>query len=172
MHPKSRNIEGELGMKEVIELIVNEEPKEVLVRPNDLLLDVLRDEILLTGTKKGCGEGDCGACTVLLDGSPALSCLTLAISCVGKKIETIEGLSENGKLHPIQETFVEKGAIQCGYCTPGMILSAKALLVKNPKPTHEEIKQGMAGNFCRCTGYKKIIDAVSEAAGRLQQDER
>ena len=127
--------------------------------------------IYLTGTKKGCGEGDCGACTVLLDGAPALACLTLAISCVGKKIETIEGLSENGKLHPIQEAFVEKGAIQCGYCTPGMILSAKALLAKNENPTNEEIKYGMAGNFCRCTGYKKIVDAVAEAAGRLPQDE-
>lgn len=158
-------------MKEVIKLIVNGESNEVLVRPNDLLVDVLRDVIYLTGTKKGCGEGDCGACTVLLDGAPALACLTLAISCVGKKIETIEGLSENGKLHPIQEAFVEKGAIQCGYCTPGMILSAKALLAKNDNPTNEEIKYGMAGNFCRCTGYKKIVDAVAEAAGRLPQDE-
>ena len=158
-------------MKEVIELIVNGESNEILVRPNDLLVDVLRDVIYLTGTKKGCGEGDCGACTVLLDGAPALACLTLAISCVGKKIETIEGLSENGKLHPIQEAFVEKGAIQCGYCTPGMILSAKALLAKNENPTNEEIKYGMAGNFCRCTGYKKIVDAVAEAAGRLPQDE-
>jgi len=158
-------------MKEVIELIVNGESNEVLVRPNDLLVDVLRDVIYLTGTKKGCGEGDCGACTVLLDGAPALACLTLAISCVGKKIETIEGLSENRKLHPIQEAFVEKGAIQCGYCTPGMILSAKALLAKNENPTNEEIKYGMAGNFCRCTGYKKIVDAVAEAAGRLPQDE-
>jgi carbon-monoxide dehydrogenase small subunit len=158
-------------MKEVIELIVNGESNEVLVRPNDLIVDVLRDVIYLTGTKKGCGEGDCGACTVLLDGAPALACLTLAISCVGKKIETIEGLSENGKLHPIQEAFVEKGAIQCGYCTPGMILSAKALLAKNENPTNEEIKYGMAGNFCRCTGYKKIVDAVAEAAGRLPQDE-
>lgn len=158
-------------MKEVIELIVNGESNEVLVWPNDLLVDVLRDVIYLTGTKKGCGEGDCGACTVLLDGAPALACLTLAISCVGKKIETIEGLSENGKLHPIQEAFVEKGAIQCGYCTPGMILSAKALLAKNENPTNEEIKYGMAGNFCRCTGYKKIVDAVAEAAGRLPQDE-
>jgi len=158
-------------MKEVIELIVNGESNEVLVRPNDLLIDVLRDVICLTGTKKGCGEGDCGACTVLLDGAPALACLTLAISCAGKEIETIEGLSENGKLHPIQEAFVEKGAIQCGYCTPGMILSAKALLAKNENPTNEEIKYGMAGNFCRCTGYKKIVDAVAEAAGRLPQDE-
>jgi carbon-monoxide dehydrogenase small subunit len=171
MHPNSRNIEGDLDMKVVIDLIVNGEFKDVLVRPNDLLVDVLRDQILLTGTKKGCGEGDCGACTVLLDGAPTLSCLTLAVSCAGKKIETIEGVSEKGKLHPIQETFVEKGAIQCGYCTPGMILSAKALLARNPKPTFEEIKHGMAGNLCRCTGYKKIIDAVSEAAGRLQQDE-
>ena len=119
-------------MKEVIELIVNGEFREILVRPNDLLVDVLRDVIHLTGTKKGCGEGDCGACTVLLDGAPALSCLTLAISCVGKKIETIEGLSENGKLHPLQDAFIKYGAVQCGFCIPGQIMTASAILEKDP----------------------------------------
>lgn len=157
-------------MKQVIELIVNGEAFAVLVRPNDLLVDVLRDKIGLTGTKKGCGEGDCGACTVLMEGEPILSCLTLAISCRGKNIESIEGLAGEGTVHPLQEAFVEKGAIQCGYCTPGMILSAKALLSKIPRPTHEEIKRGMAGNLCRCTGYKKIIEAVDEAARRMHKE--
>jgi carbon-monoxide dehydrogenase small subunit len=135
------------------------------------LVDVLREKIGLTGTKKGCGEGDCGACTVLMDGKPILSCLTLALSSQGKNIETIEGLSKGGKFHPLQEAFVEKGAIQCGYCTPGMILSAKAVLERFPNPTADEIKHGMAGNLCRCTGYKKIIEAVSEAARKMDREE-
>ncbi len=150
-------------MKQVIELIVNGEPSEVIVRPNELLVDVIRDKIGLTGTKKGCGAGDCGACTVLMEGKPILSCLTLAISCQGKHIETIEGLAKDGILHPLQLTFVEKGAIQCGYCTPGMILSAKALLRKTPDPDPEDIRYEMAGNLCRCTGYKKIMEAIIEA---------
>jgi carbon-monoxide dehydrogenase small subunit len=147
----------------VIELMVNGESFEVIVRPNDLLVDVIRDKIGLTGTKKGCGAGDCGACTVLMEGKPILSCLTLAISCRGKQIETIEGLAKDGILHPLQLTFVEKGAIQCGYCTPGMILSAKALLGKTPNPDLEDIRHEMAGNLCRCTGYKKIMEAIIEA---------
>ena len=150
-------------MKQVIELIINGEPSEVIVRSNDLLVHVIRDKIGLTGTKKGCGAGDCGACTVLMEGKPILSCLTLAISCQGKHIETIEGLAKDGILHPLQLTFVEKGAIQCGYCTPGMILSAKALLGKIPNPDPEDIRYEMAGNLCRCTGYKKIIEAIIEA---------
>lgn len=150
-------------MKQVIELMVNGESFEVIVRPNDLLVDVIRDKIGLTGTKKGCGAGDCGACTVLMEGKPILSCLTLAISCRGKQIETIEGLAKDGILHPLQLTFVEKGAIQCGYCTPGMILSAKALLGKTPNPDLEDIRHEMAGNLCRCTGYKKIMEAIIEA---------
>lgn len=150
-------------MKQVIELMVNGESFEVIVRPNDLLVDVIRDKIGLTGTKKGCGAGDCGACTVLMEGKPILSCLTLAISCQGKHIETIEGLAKDGILHPLQLTFVEKGAIQCGYCTPGMILSAKALLGKTPNPDLEDIRHEMAGNLCRCTGYKKIMEAIIEA---------
>lgn len=147
----------------MIELMVNGESFEVIVRPNDLLVDVIRDKIGLTGTKKGCGAGDCGACTVLMEGKPILSCLTLAISCRGKQIETIEGLAKDGILHPLQLTFVEKGAIQCGYCTPGMILSAKALLGKTPNPDLEDIRHEMAGNLCRCTGYKKIMEAIIEA---------
>jgi carbon-monoxide dehydrogenase small subunit len=147
----------------VIELMVNGESFEVIVRPNDLLVDVIRDKIGLTGTKKGCGAGDCGACTVLMEGKPILSCLTLAISCRGKQIETIEGLAKDGILHPLQLTFVEKGAIQCGYCTPGMILSAKALLGKTPNPDLEDIRHEMTGNLCRCTGYKKIMEAIIEA---------
>jgi carbon-monoxide dehydrogenase small subunit len=150
-------------VKQVIELMVNGESFEVIVRPNDLLVDVIRDKIGLTGTKKGCGAGDCGACTVLMEGKPILSCLTLAISCRGKQIETIEGLAKDGILHPLQLTFVEKGAIQCGYCTPGMILSAKALLGKTPNPDLEDIRHEMAGNLCRCTGYKKIMEAIIEA---------
>lgn len=151
-------------MKQLIELQVNGETYTVPVSPRDLLVDVLRKKLGLTGTKKGCGQGDCGACTVLVDGGPVLSCLTLAIACRGKKITTIEGLAENGRLHPIQQSFVEHGAIQCGFCTPGMILSAKALLDRNPAPAEEEIKRGLAGNLCRCTGYKKIVEAVSAAA--------
>ena len=158
-------------MKQAIELNVNGETKSVLVSSNDLLVDVLREKIGLTGTKKGCGEGDCGACTVLMDGKPILSCLTLALSSQGRNIETIEGLSKGGKFHPLQEAFVEKGAIQCGYCTPGMILSAKAVLERFPNPTADEIKHGMAGNLCRCTGYKKIIEAVSEAARKMDREE-
>jgi carbon-monoxide dehydrogenase small subunit len=159
-------------MKQLIQFLVNGEPCEIVVQTNALLVDVLRDTIGLTGTKKGCGEGDCGACTVLLDGEPILSCLTLAVSCQGRRIETIEGLAQKGSLHPLQQAFIEKGAVQCGYCTPGMILSAKALLNRNPGPTPREIKQGMAGNLCRCTGYKKIIEAVETAARTLREEER
>jgi carbon-monoxide dehydrogenase small subunit len=147
-------------MKTILNLTINGDDFEVLASPTDFLVDVIRDTVGLTGTKKGCGVGDCGACTVLIDGSPVLSCLTLALSCQGKRITTIEGLARNGTLHPVQQAFVEKGAIQCGYCTPGMILSSKALLDRNPHPTEEEIKVGIAGNLCRCTGYKPIIEAV------------
>ena len=154
-------------MKTILNLTINGDDFEVLASPTDFLVDVIRDTVGLTGTKKGCGVGDCGACTVLIDGSPVLSCLTLALSCQGKRITTIEGLARNGTLHPVQQAFVEKGAIQCGYCTPGMILSSKALLDRNPHPTEEEIKVGIAGNLCRCTGYVKIIEAVSHAAELL-----
>jgi carbon-monoxide dehydrogenase small subunit len=153
-------------MKQVIQLTVNGLAHDVIVSPEDLLIDVLRREIGLTGTKKGCGEGDCGTCTVLIDGRRALACLTLAMACRGKSILTIEGVEQNGRLDPIQEAFIDKGAIQCGYCTPGMVLSAKALLDENPRPSREEIQRGMSGNLCRCTGYVKIIEAVEDAAHR------
>lgn len=158
-------------VKQLIRLDINGEIYEVAVSPRDLLVDVIRKKVGLTGTKKGCGQGDCGACTVLIDGRPVLSCLTLAISCQGKKITTIEGLAKDGKLHPIQQAFVEHGAVQCGFCTPGMILSAKALLDRNPKPTEHEIKRSIAGNLCRCTGYKKIVEAIGAAATALASEE-
>lgn len=152
-------------MKQLIKLDINNQLFEVPVDPRDLLVDVIRKKAGLTGTKKGCGQGDCGACTVLIDGEPVLSCITLAIACQGKKIVTIEGLAdESGGLDPVQEAFVEHGAVQCGFCTPGMILSAKALLDRNPQPDELEIKQAISGNICRCTGYKRIVQAISAAS--------
>lgn len=152
-------------VKQLIELSINGRIYEVPVSPRDLLVDVIRKKVGLTGTKKGCGQGDCGACTVLMDGEPVLSCITLAIACQGKRITTIEGLvAEDGKLHPIQQSFVDHGAVQCGFCTPGMILASKALLDRNPQPNENEIKRGIAGNICRCTGYKKIVEAIGAAA--------
>jgi aerobic carbon-monoxide dehydrogenase small subunit len=147
-------------MKQIIELKVNGNRYDVMVSPQDLLADVLRKKLGLTGTKKGCGEGDCGTCTVIVDGSPLLSCITLAMACQGKEIVTIEGLETDGQLHPLQQAFVDHGAVQCGFCTPGMILSAKALLDKNPNPSREQIKRSLSGNLCRCTGYTKIVEAV------------
>lgn len=143
-----------------IELEVNGEQYQVEVEPRETLLQVLRDRLLLTGTKEGCGTGDCGACTVLLDGKPVTSCLVLAVSAEGKQIVTIEGISDNGRLHPIQQSFVDHGAIQCGFCTPGIVLAAKALLDRNPKPSEAQVREAIAGNLCRCTGYKKIIEAI------------
>ncbi len=151
-------------MKQLIELRVNGEIYEIAVQPWRTLLEVLREDIGLTGAKRGCDEGDCGACTVILDGKPVASCLVLAIEAQGKDILTIEGLAENGQLHPLQSVFVEHGAIQCGFCSPGMILSAKALLDKNPKPTEEEVRRGISGNLCRCTGYAKIVEAILAAS--------
>ena len=156
-------------MKQFIELTINGLSYDTVVSPEDLLIDVLRQQLGLTGTKKGCGQGDCGTCTVLIDGKRALACLTLAIACQGKSIETIEGLEEGGKLDPIQEAFVDEGAVQCGFCTPGMIMSAKALLDENPNPSRIEIKRGLSGNLCRCTGYIRIFDAVEEAASRRRE---
>jgi carbon-monoxide dehydrogenase small subunit len=151
-------------MKQVIRLQVNGIAYEVMISPRDLLVDVLRKQLGFTGTKKGCGHGDCGTCTVLVNEKPILSCLTLAISCQGKTITTIEGLDHGGVLHPVQQSFVNHGAIQCGFCTPGMVLSAKALLDQNPNPAEEQIRRGLSGNLCRCTGYAKIIEAVEAAA--------
>jgi len=158
--------------KEITKLMVNGRPYEVILEPRITLLDVLREQLGLTGTKYGCGNGDCGACTVLVDGKPTLSCLTLAITVKGKSILTIEGLAKGNTLHPIQQAFIECGAIQCGYCTPGMIMTTKALLDENPTPTGEEVKEGLAGNLCRCTGYVKIIDAVLTAAEAMRKGNR
>ncbi|MCR4402888.1 MAG: (2Fe-2S)-binding protein [Firmicutes bacterium] len=132
------------------------------------LLDFLRDDLGLTGAKEGCGKGECGACTVLVDGKPVNSCLMLAYQADGRRVETIEGLEHDGRLHPIQEAFVSEGAVQCGFCTPGMIMSAKALLDSNPNPTREEVLRAISGNLCRCTGYAKIIKAIEVAAARLR----
>jgi carbon-monoxide dehydrogenase small subunit len=156
--------------KEMATFKVNGAHYEVIVEPHMLLIDVLRDELGLTGTKYACGGGDCGACTVLIEGQPCLSCLTLAVTVVGKNITTIEGLSEGPGLHPIQQAFVDAGAVQCGFCTPGMILATKALLDENGSPTRDEIKSALAGNLCRCTGYVKIVDAVEAAATALRKE--
>jgi carbon-monoxide dehydrogenase small subunit len=150
--------------KEICNFRINRRPYELLVAPNTTLSDLLREQLDLTGTKGSCGVGECGSCTVLVDGEPILSCSTLAFSVRDKEILTIEGLSCGTELHPIQKAFIDHGAIQCGYCTPGMIMMAKALLDRNPAPTREEVKEGLAGNLCRCTGYVKIIDAVMAAA--------
>ncbi len=147
-------------MKNGIELKINGDSYEVLVSPNNTLLEVLRDKLGLMGTKQGCDLGACGACTVLINGEAYLSCLMLAMDAVGKEIMTIEGIEEDGLLHPLQTAFVEKGGLQCGFCTPGMILTAKTILDEEEHPTEDTIKKKMAGNLCRCTGYKKIIEAV------------
>ena len=147
-------------MKRAIELNINGDSHEILVSPNHTLLEVLRDKLGLMGTKRGCDLGACGACTVLINGEAYLSCVMLAVDAVGKEIVTIEGLNERGELHPLQRAFVENGGLQCGFCTPGMILTAKAILDEETNPTEEVIKEKMAGNLCRCTGYKKILEAV------------
>jgi len=155
---------------------VNGQDVELDVDPMATLLDVLREQLGLTGTKKGCDAGDCGACTVIMDGKAILSCLTPVLQAAGKEIVTVEGLAREGKLHPLQEAFIECGAVQCGFCTPGMLLSAKALLHRNPSPAREEVKVSISGNLCRCTGYKKIIDAIMLASRRMrgegEQDKR
>lgn len=151
-----------------IELIVNGVRKTIDVEPNELLINVLREKLGLTGTKYGCGIGECGACTVMVDGEPVLSCLTLAIEVSGKQITTIEGIAEDGRLDPVQEAFIEEGAIQCGYCTPGFIITAKALLRENPNPTREEIIEYIKGNLCRCTGYVNIVKAIQKAVEKIR----
>jgi aerobic carbon-monoxide dehydrogenase small subunit len=154
-------------MKTIIRMTVNGEEVEAAVQPNRTLLEFLREDLGLTGTKHGCGLGDCGACTVILDNEPVNACLVLALQARDREVLTIEGLAENGKLHPIQQAFVDRGAIQCGFCSPGMILSAKALLDRNPKPSELDIRTAVSGNLCRCTGYQKIVEAVQEAAETL-----
>lgn len=151
-----------------VNMVVNGNPVSIEVKPYARLLDVLREDLSLTGTKEGCGVGECGACTVIVDGETVNSCLTLAASMDGKHITTIEGLMENEKLHPIQEAFIKHNALQCGFCTPGLILSAKALLDSNPNPTTEDIKVAISGNLCRCTGYQQVIDAIKEVAEKTR----
>jgi carbon-monoxide dehydrogenase small subunit len=154
-------------MRQMVKLTVNGEVIELSMEPQKTLSQVLREDLHLRGTKIGCNVGDCGACTVLLDGVAVLSCLTLAIEAQGKEITTIEGLANGDRLDPIQKAFIDHGAIQCGFCTPGMILSAKGLLNENEKPDREEIKEAIGGNLCRCTGYVKIIDAIEIAAQEM-----
>lgn len=157
-------------MRELITLHVNGESREVAVVPHHTLLEVLREDLGLIGTKHGCELGECGACTVLIDGVPTLSCLVLPLEVQECEITTIEGAEINGKLHPLQETFAELGAAQCGYCTPGMLLSGIALLRDHPQPTREQMQEALAGNLCRCTGYTKIYEAVEVAAQRMNQN--
>ncbi len=152
-------------MKTVVNLMVNGEDYELEVHPHTTLLELLRDHLHLTGTKEGCGRGDCGTCIVLMEGQPVNSCLVLSVDANRRKITTIEGLEENGQLHLLQEKFLEKGAVQCGFCSPAMILSAKSLLDRNPVPSEEEIKEALSGVLCRCGSYKKIIEAVRAASG-------
>jgi len=152
----------------IIVLSVNGRDHEVMVEPRTTLLGALREGLQLTGTKHGCGEGDCGACTVLLDGEPVNSCLVLAVEAVDHEVVTIEGLARGNRLHPIQQAFIDCGAVQCGFCTPGMILTSFAFLERNPRPTAEEVRQAICGNLCRCTGYQKIVEAVLDAAQRLR----
>jgi carbon-monoxide dehydrogenase small subunit len=155
-------------MAKQIEFTINNEAVSMTVMPHWTLSYMLREELGLTGTKEGCGEGECGSCTVLVEGEPVNSCLLLAVETDGKQICTIEGLASGRKLHPLQQAFIEKGAIQCGYCTPGMVLTAKALLDKEPNPSAENIKSAMSGNLCRCTGYTKILEAIQQAAANMK----
>ncbi|NUQ01785.1 MAG: (2Fe-2S)-binding protein [Armatimonadetes bacterium] len=157
-------------MRQLVELTVNGETRECVIEARTRLLDALREGLGLTGAKEGCGNGECGACTVLVDGRPVNSCLVLAAEAVGSEIVTIEGLARPGHLHPLQEAFMEHGGLQCGICTPGMIIAAKALLDENPSPTRDEIRWHLAGNLCRCTGYVKIIEAVEAAAARIREE--
>jgi carbon-monoxide dehydrogenase small subunit len=152
---------------ELLELTVNGEPRRVAVPANRTLLDVLRLDLGLTGTKQGCGEGDCGTCTVLLDGEPVNACLVLALEAAGRSVTTIEGVAEGPRLHPVQQAFLDAGAVQCGFCTPGMVLVAKSLLERNPRPSERDVRRAISGNLCRCTGYQKIVEAVLLAAERL-----
>ncbi|MEL7564268.1 MAG: (2Fe-2S)-binding protein [Dehalobacterium sp.] len=152
-----------------ISLNVNGTVYELTVPAKKRLIDVLRDDLHLTGTREGCGAGDCGACNVILNDQLVNSCLVLAVEADGAEILTIEGLSADGKLHPIQEAFLEEGAVQCGFCTPGMIMAAKSIIDVNPHPTEEEIKMGISGNLCRCTGYTKIVNAVVKAAEKINK---
>ena len=153
--------------KQIINLRINGEPREIAVEPNWTLLETVREALGYTGSKEGCGTGDCGACSMIVDGRLITSCLMLAPQADGRAITSIEGLATNGDLHPVQQAFIDAGGVQCGFCTPGMVMAATALLDHNPKPTFEEIRNGLAGNLCRCTGYTKIFQAVELAAQRI-----
>ena len=149
---------------------INGDPTEFLCSAGETLLDALRGGLGLTGSKEGCGSGDCGACTVVLDGEMVCSCLVLAAEAQGRKVDTVEGIAEGSQLHPVQQKFLERGALQCGFCTPGFIVASKALLDRNPDPSETEIRYWLAGNLCRCTGYDKIVRAVQDAAAELRQE--
>ncbi len=155
-----------------IKCTINNQPYAVVVKEDLRLLDLLRDNLHLTGTKEGCGEGECGACTVIMDGKTVNACMVMAFQAEGSRITTIEGVSQEDGLHPIQRSFLEVGAVQCGFCTPGMVLSAKALLDSNPEPTRNEIRETISGNLCRCTGYNKIVDAIEIASGYLKGEKQ
>jgi carbon-monoxide dehydrogenase small subunit len=154
-------------MMRSIQMNVNGETYKVEVNPHETLLDVIREKVGLTGTKKGCDTGQCGACTVIMNGKAVNACLVLAVESHGKEILTVEGLARDGHLHPLQEAFVQEGAVQCGFCSPGMLLTAKALLEENPQPTEREVKEAIAGNLCRCTGYVKIVKAILTASEKI-----
>jgi aerobic-type carbon monoxide dehydrogenase small subunit (CoxS/CutS family) len=157
-----------MNQKRHISFTLNGEPAEVAFAPHKTLLEVLREDLALTGTKHGCELGECGTCTVLVDGRSILSCLMLGVDAEGREVTTVEGMAENGQLHPLQDTFADTGAAQCGYCTPGFMLAAKELIDKNAKPSRDEIKEALSGNLCRCTGYIKIYEAVELAAARMR----
>jgi aerobic-type carbon monoxide dehydrogenase small subunit (CoxS/CutS family) len=156
-------------MKQPMTFTINGETYEDEIDVRRTLLEVLRENFGLTGTKRGCNEGECGTCTVLLDGKPVASCLVLAVEAQGKSIETVERLAQNGELHPLQQAFMEHGAFQCGFCTPGMLMAAKGLLNENPKPSEEEVRRAIAGNLCRCTGYSKYVEAILDAAAKPRE---
>jgi len=158
-------------VKTRLDLTVNGEEKQILVDPGKTLLEILREDLQLTGTKHGCELGECGACTVLQDGKPVLSCMVLALECEGLQIETIEGMAGNGQLHPLQLAFAQHGGLQCGYCTPGVLMTAKALLAKEAQPTRSQIREALSGNLCRCTGYQQIIESVEHAATAISDAE-
>ena len=160
-----------MKQKAHISLTLNGELAEVAFAPHKTLLEVLREDLALTGTKHGCELGECGTCTVLVDGRSILSCLMLGLDAEGREVLTVEGMAENGKLHPLQDTFADTGAAQCGYCSPGFLLAAKELVDKNPRPSRDEIKEALSGNLCRCTGYIKIYEAVELAAARMRGEE-
>ncbi len=157
-------------MEYILTFSVNKEPVEIVVAPHLTLLDVLRDTLGLTGAKEGCGSGDCGACTVLVNAEPVCSCLMLAVEAEGQEITTVEGLASNGELHPLQKALIAYGGLQCGFCTPGVLMSSVALLTRNPRPSEHEIREALSGNLCRCTGYDKIVRAVQAAAKEMNHE--